>query len=290
MAAGTVTRAQLRGPRYRTPFRDVYVEADSPDTYTHRCEAGFLTVRGAGALAGYAAAEMLGAECAPERAAVEVVVPGGNRRMRTGLVVHRTTVSEDEITRAVPVRIRDRRGRRQVVHGRTVDTTSPLRTAFDLARREPRIEAVAALDALGCRCGVDPAGILDVAARHPGVRGIGRLADLVALADPRAESPMETRVRLALVDGDLPPPDLQFPVGPYRLDLAYPAVLLAIEYDGEHHRTPEQARYDLERQSYLDARGWTVVRPSARDVLVAPDALADRVRRELAFARITASR
>ncbi len=171
--------------------------------------------------------------------------------------------------------------------GRTVDTTSPLRTAFDLARRERRIEAVAAL---GCRCGVDPAGVLDLATRHPGVRGISRLPCLVALADTRAESPMETRIRLALVDGGLAAPDLQFPVGPYRLDLAYPAVLLAIEYDGEHHRTAEQARYDLERQAYLDARGWTVLRPSAREVLLTPDALADRIRRALAFTRTQAAR
>lgn len=290
IAAGTVTRSQLRGPRYRALFRDIYVDADVPDSYPLRCEAGFLTVRGAGALAGWAASEMFGADCAPARAPVEVVVPGGNRRMRTGLVAHRTTVPEDEIARGVAVRQRDGRGRWRIVPGRTVDATSPLRTAFDLARREPRIEAVVALDALGCHCRVDPAEVLDLATRHPGVRGIGRLANLVALADSRAESPMETRIRLALVDGGLPIPELQFPVGPYRLDLAYPGVLLAIEYDGEHHRTPEQARYDLERQAYLDTRGWTVVRPAAREVLATPDALADRIRHGLAFARITTSR
>lgn len=289
VAAGTVTRSQLRGPRYRSPFRDVYVDADAPDSYLLRSEAGFLTVRGTGALAGYSASEMLGADCAPMRAPVEVVLDG-NRRMRTGLVVHRRTVPEDEIARGVPVRERDPRGRWRTVPGRTVDATSPVRTAFDLARRESRIEAVVALDALGCHCGVDAAGVLDIARRHPGVRGISRLPSLVALADPRAESPMETRMRLALLDGGLPAPDLQCPVGPYRLDLAYPGVLLAIEYDGDHHRTAEQARYDLERQAYLDARGWTVVRPSAREVLATPDALADRIRHALAFARITAAR
>lgn len=286
IAAGTVTAAQLRGPRYRTPFRGVHVRSDVPDTYAVRCEAGLLTVRGVGALAGYAAAELLGAECAPARAPVELVTTDGRkRRARPGLVVHRGTILDGEILRDVPVRVRDRRGRWRVLPGRTVDVTSPLRTAFDLARREPRIEAVVALDALGSRCGMDPAGLQELSARHPNVRGSGRLAELVALADGRAESPMETRIRLALIDGGLPVPELQFPLGPYRLDMAYPAAMLAVEYDGEHHRTPEQARYDLERQAFVDARGWTIVRPPGFEVLGRPDAVADRVRHALAFRR-----
>ena len=73
VAAGAVTAAGLRGPRYRSPFRGIHVDAEVPDTYAVRCEAGFLTVRGVGALAGYAAAEMQGAECAPARAPVELV-------------------------------------------------------------------------------------------------------------------------------------------------------------------------------------------------------------------------
>ncbi|MDQ4117775.1 MAG: DUF559 domain-containing protein [Actinomycetota bacterium] len=210
---------------------------------------------------------------------------GRKRRAQPGLVVHRDTVLDEEILHDVPVRVRDRRGRWRILPGRTVDATSPLRTAFDLARREPRIEAVVALDALGCHCGIDPAGVLDLATRHPGVRGIGRLPGLVALADPRAESSMETRIRLALIDGGLPAPEVQFPLGPYRLDLAYPAAMLAVEYDGEHHRTAERARYDLERQAFVDARGWTIVRPPDHQVLGAPDAVADRVRHALAFRR-----
>lgn len=286
VAAGAVTPAELRGPRYRSPFRGVHVDADVPDTYAVRCEAGFLTVRGLGALAGYAAAEIQGADCAPARAPVEVVTTDGRKlRTRPGLVVHRTTAHDDEILRGVPIRVRDRRGRWRILPGRTVDATSPVRTAFDLARREQRVEAVVALDSLGYRCGLDPAGVLELAVRHPNVRGIGRLALLVTLADPRAESPMETRIRLALIDGGLPAPHVQFPLGPYRLDLAYPAAMLAVEYDGDHHRTAEQARYDLERQAFVDARGWTIVRPPDFEVLGRPDAVADRVRHALAFRR-----
>ena len=48
---------------------------------------------------------------------------------------------------------------------------------------------------------------------------------------------METRIRIAIVDGGLPCPELQHPVGRYRLDLAYPHAKLGIEFDGAHHRT-----------------------------------------------------
>ncbi len=286
IAAGAVTRAALKGPRFRSPFRGIAVATDVPDSYALHCEAAFLTVRGTGALAGYSAAEMLGADCAPARTPAEVVLPERQRRARAGLIVHRDAVPDEEILRDVPVRVRDRRGRWRTVPCRTVDATSPARTAFDLARREPRIEAVAALDALMCHCRITPADVLAVAARHPGVRGVARLPALVALADGRAESPMETRIRLALIDGGLPLPALQFPLGRYRLDLAYPAAMLAVEYDGEHHREQPQAHDDLERQAYLTGRGWTVIRPTAREVLAEPDAVADRVRHALAFRRL----
>ncbi|WP_165922422.1 endonuclease domain-containing protein [Pseudonocardia endophytica] len=285
IAAGAVTPAVLKGPGYRSPFRGIAVAADVPDSFALRSEAAFLVVRGTGALAGYSAAEMLGADCAPASAPAEVVLPERQRRTRAGLIVHRDAVPEAEIVRDVPVRVRDRRGRWRPLPGRTVDTTSPVRTAFDLARREPRIEAVVALDALACHCRISPADVLALAERHPGVRGLSRLPGLVALADGRAESPMETRIRLALLDGGLPCTELQFPLGRYRLDLAYPAAMLAVEYDGEHHREPAQARYDLERQAHIARRGWTVLRPSAHEVLADPEAVADRVRHALASRR-----
>lgn len=61
-----------------------------------------------------------------------------------------------------------------------------MRTAFDLARREPRIDAVVALDALMYRCRIAPGDVLGLTARHPGVRGISRLPEFLALADGRA--------------------------------------------------------------------------------------------------------
>ena len=63
------------------------------------------------------------------------------------------------------------------------------------------------------------------------------------------DPPMETRIRIAIHAAGLPAPVLQHPIGPYRLDMAYPAIPVAVEYDGRDHLTPERAVRDLERQA-----------------------------------------
>jgi hypothetical protein len=93
-------------------------------------------------------------------------------------------------------------------------------------------------------------------------------------------SPMETRIRVAIHRYGLPPPQLQFPVGPFLLDLAYPEIRLAIEYDGRDHRTAERAIRDLRREAYVTRRDWEVLRLPAATVF-SPREVAIRVRREL---------
>lgn len=63
-----------------------------------------------------------------------------------------------------------------------------LAAAWDLARRVPLVEAAVALDALAHRRAFAPSDLL------PGARR--RLDWVVALADPKAESPMETWPRV----------------------------------------------------------------------------------------------
>lgn len=91
---------------------------------------------------------------------------------------------------------------------------------------------------------------------------------------------MESRIRVALHRYELPPPDVQHPLGPYRLDLAYPAVRLAIEYDGRDHREPGRAVRDLRREAYLARCDRDVLRLRATSVYDARET-ALRVHREL---------
>jgi very-short-patch-repair endonuclease len=95
---------------------------------------------------------------------------------------------------------------------------------------------------------------------------------------------METRIRLALRFGGLPLPELQHPVGPYELDLAYPAVRIGVEYNGRDHLDPGRALRDLEREAYLTAAGWVVLRFGAYLVVRRPDRVAARVRTRLVAA------
>lgn len=177
-------------------------------------------------------------------------MPGGAYRSRPGLIVHRGLLGPDETTTVDGVRL-----------------TVPVRCASDIACWHPLVEAVVALDALSHRHRFTPAEILDLARQHHGARGNGRLPRMVRLANPLAESPMETRIRLAIVLNELPVPLLQHPVGPYVLDLAYPGIRLAIEFDGDAHRTQERVMRDLARQAYLSAAGWTVLRFTAAHVM-----------------------
>jgi very-short-patch-repair endonuclease len=256
----------LRGPRFRRLFPDVYVPADAEVDLELLSRAAYLLVAGRGALGGYSAAELLGASCATLGAPAEVVLPH-RMRPRPGLLVRQDNLQPEEL---------------EVVDG--VVVTTPERTAFDLGRRAPLVEAVVAVDALTHVHRFDPTEVLAMARRHPGARGNAQLPRVVELSDRRAGSPMETRIRLALLFGGLPLPTLQHAVGPYELDLCYPAVRIAIEYNGRDHLDPDRALRDLRREAYLTEAGWIVLRFGAYLVLRRPDLVADRVRARLVSA------
>lgn len=184
-------------------------------------------------------------------ALVELVLPAGS--LRPGLTVRRHVLPEDEIVRVGAARV-----------------TTPARTAFDLGRVTPVGDAIMGVDALRHACDVTVDDVRAVAHRHPGVLGIGRLPQVLRRSTNLAASPMESRIRVAIEDAGLPPPVLQHRVGPYDLDLAYPELKIAIEYDGREHLKPARARRDLRRQAYLTAEGWTVLRFSAAVVLYEP--------------------
>jgi very-short-patch-repair endonuclease len=268
VACGALTRNQLAGPRFRRLFPDIYVPAALEVDLAVRSLAAALLVAPSGVLSGYSAAELLGASCAPPGAPAEMTVPPTcHRRRLEHLLVHRGHLDPSEI----------------VVVGGTAMTSAP-RTAFDLVCWNTLVEAVVAVDALARAWGFDPGELRALRSAHLGARGAGTLEAVLRLVDARAESPMETRIRVALVLAGLPP-CVQHPVTAqgrnFRLDLAYPAALLAVEYDGGHHRDAEQALADLEREALLTALGWKVLRFRAAAVLFRPRVLAARVGHEL---------
>lgn len=131
VAAGLVTPDRLRGPRFLRLLPDVYCRAAAePPGLLLRSLAAYRLVEDRGVLSGHSAAALLDAECAPRRGTpAEVTLLRGNLRAHPGLVVRRGLLRHDEIT-----------------HVRDVACTTPLRTAFDLARGADRDAAVMAVD------------------------------------------------------------------------------------------------------------------------------------------------
>lgn len=86
----------------------------------------------------------------------------------------------------------------------------------------------------------------------------------LGLSDDRAESPPESWLRVVLTLAGLPPEatnhDLRTASGSrFRLDLAYVAQKVAVEYQGAYHLTADQRRRDMSRRVELEADGWIVV-------------------------------
>src|SRR5262245_18788570 len=107
--------------------------------------------------------------------------------------------------------------------------------------------------------------------RTRGGRALWR-RDRLSLSDGLAESPMETRMRLVIVVSGQPLPVAQFKIFHgkrfvARVDWAYEAPKLALEYDGDYHREPVTVRFDMDRQRELAHLGWRVLRFNADDVL-----------------------
>ncbi|WP_141681897.1 endonuclease domain-containing protein, partial [Mycobacterium malmoense] len=108
--------------------------------------------------------------------------------------------------------------------------------------------------------------------------------------DPGAQSPRESYLRLLLIDAGLPRPQTQIPVlgvdgmPVAYLDLGWAEDMVAVEYDGDQHRT-DRGQYvkDIRRMEMLEQLGWTIVRVVAED---RPAAIVRRVRDALAASRV----
>ena len=171
--------------------------------------------------------------------------------------------------------------------------TAPVRTLFDLARRLPLTDALVAVDMALHRAVVGLDGLRTYVAAHGTAHGVAQARRVVELAEPLAESPMETRLRLLLVEAGLPRPAAQVALtderGSFvgRVDLYYPGQRLAVEYDGGAHRGSLAA--DNRRQNRLLAAGYRLVRFTAGDVYDSPDALIDQVRAALGRGKVEVS-
>ncbi|HTY33177.1 hypothetical protein [Mycobacterium sp.] len=264
IAAATLTEYQLRR-WYRPIFRDVYIPKRHEPSLDDRILGAWLWSRRRAVIAGAAASALHGARWVGADTPVELV--SKNARPQRGLIVRNETLAADEVTaiKRLPV-------------------TSVARTAFDLGRHLPRGPALARLDAL---MRAKPFSFEDVsilAKRYKGARGLRRLTDVLPLVDGGAASPRESWLRLLLIDAGLPKPTTQIPVNDgWRLvgllDMGWEDYMVALEYDGDQHRTDRrQFVKDIDRLAKFADLGWTVIRVVAEH---RPDEIVRRAREAL---------
>lgn len=250
LACGQFNRHQLR-TRNQLVFPNVYLPKQTRLSLDRRITAAWLWARREATIAGLAAAALHGAKWIDDDITIELVHP--NNRPPRGVLTRRDALLDDEVT---------------AIAGLAV--TTPERTAFDIGRRNPQRVAVARLDALARATGVKVDAVISIADRHPGARGLRNLEAALELVDTGAQSPRETYLRLLLIQAGLPRPQTQIPVvaddETYYLDMGWEKCMVAVEYDGEHHRTDSlQYRKDIRRLEALHRVGWIVIRVVAGD-------------------------
>jgi len=107
------------------------------------------------------------------------------------------------------------------------------------------------------------ASLREMVQRHGNLQGVVRAREALELMRVGADSGPETLLRLAMLDGGLPEPDLQLklwnsPTAP-SADAGYRARRIALQYDGAHHLDALQRHSDRRRDKAFEAAGWTVL-------------------------------
>ena len=248
-------RGALAERRLRTMFRGVSVDATVSDTRELRIAAIKLVAPAYAVVSDCSASWLYGVDTyrPSERFDLgpSLVVPHGRTRIdRSNVRCRQAIIPDADVTEIDGVLV-----------------TNPTRTASDLMRKLWPPYALAAADGLAHAGLVDPTELWHYVARLKGYRGIVQARRLDDLVEPDTESPGESWTRLRLVDAGFPRPKPQLSITDrygrevYRLDLAYPELRIAIEYDGVEFHTdePDTGHDDERRQQLRDRWGWRSV-------------------------------
>lgn len=245
-------RSELRR-WYRPLFRGVYIPKNAHPTLQDRTVGAWLTSGRTGIVTGVAASALHGADWVDDGEPIEILIH--ERRKQAGLVVRMDRVAEDEVTMLDGIRVATR-----------------ARTAFDLGRYQKRAAAMGRLDALMRAAPFQLSDVTALTDRYGPVRGVRQLRQLLPLIDPAAESLKESWLRLLLIDDGFPIPETQIPIvdeagEPFAfVDMGWQHLQLAVEYDGDQHRTTRAVYVnDMRRLERIRRRGWEVIRVIKED-------------------------
>lgn len=181
-----------------------------------------------------------------------------------------------------------------------LELSHPYIVLLELARTLAHDDLVIAIDSLISRepqvRGATLDGIIAAAETYGSLWGIAALRKALRDARPGTDSPGETRTRLQLIRAGFPEPVINHPVRDpdsstmRYLDLAYPDLKIAVEYDGDYHRlSKDQWRKDQARKDSLASEGWTIRTLTGRDIK-APSRLLSALHRSFRHAGAQAPR
>jgi AbiEi antitoxin C-terminal domain/Protein of unknown function (DUF559) len=264
VAGGALTRGQLRW-NYRPIFPDVYIPKFEDRTLAVMTIGAWLWSERRSTITGRAAAALHGAKWVDETAPIELL--WRNNHCPPGIIARDERFAPDEVA---------------ALRGLAVAT--PARVGFDIARHLSGVTAVAHLDDLARATRITMQDLLSLVDRYPGSRGNKRARLLIDLMDAGAESPRESWLRIVLINAGLPRPTTQIRVTDGHclayLDMGWESQMVAVEYDGDHHRL-DRTQYvkDIRRAEMLEHLGWHVVRVIKEDH---PRDIVERVSRALA--------
>jgi hypothetical protein len=251
VARGVVTRHEL-ARWYRPILPNVHAAKGQPLDVRDNTVAAWLWSRRNAVISGVAASALHGAAWVDDDVPIELT--WSRRHPPRGVIVRTESLADDEVTKVCGLPV-----------------TTRARTAFDLGRHLPRMEAIARLDALMRAAPFSSEEVLILAKRYCGARGLRQLRELLPLVDAGAASPRESRLRLKFIDAGLPKPKTQILVldnGQFVrwLDMGWEHFLVAAEYDGEQHQTSrDQYVKDMRVHPKLQRLGWNVIRAIKED-------------------------
>lgn len=261
-----ITRRQLRGPEFRRLLHGVHISSRVPYAARLRTHAA-LIVHPAGAVATHtSAARLIGSPVPDDPLEHVTVARSEDRRQRHGLRCHVAALQAADV---------------QVLDG--LRLSSPHRMFVELASALPLVDLVVVGDWLVRKGHVTCASLVGycAAARD---RHAAAARAAAAYVRARVDSVMETRLRMPLVLAGLPEPKVNLQLRDehgtviMRLDLAYPEVKLAVEYDGRQHaEVVEQWERDLDRREDLDDDQWRLLVVTSKGIYREPERTLRRV-------------
>jgi very-short-patch-repair endonuclease len=263
-SAATIGR-RVAGGSWRRVADGVYLAAGAHLGFRARCWLGLLLGGPRAVLSHFAAAQIWHLPVVARRVHV-TLPPGVRRRSRPRLRWHQLRLRAQDV---------------RIVDGYPVTTLT--RTVLDCCCLLSDRDACSLLDHALLHGRVQLERLYAEVRARVGWHGTPRLLRLVVALDPSAQSRAERRLHAGLRRRGLTAWVAQHRVvdehGHVRdLDVAFPALLLAIEVDGwAWHSEPTRFQADSAAWNRLDALGWHVLHVTWDDVALRLDAVLDEI-------------